>query len=313
MKHIGFTIIAALSLLALAVPTSSAGAQQEVPNGVAAKTGTIVVAHGASKEWNDQIRAVVSQARLDGPVEIAFLMGPEAATTRFQDVADRLVAGGADRLVVVPMLVSSYSEHYQQIRYLAGATDSIDVALHSHMDHGGLAPARVNVPVIVTRALDDSPAMARVLAERAIALSPNPANSALFLVGHGPNSAEDYAHWMENLRPVADTVKRLTGFRDVRVDLVRDDAPPHVRAEAVRRMRELIALQAALTGRDVVVVPVLISRGRISRETFLADLAGLPVIYSGDPLLPHAGLARWIEDRVRESTPATRMAVPTTR
>lgn len=35
----------------------------------------------------------------------------------------------------------------------------------------------------------------------------------------------------------------------------RDDAPDAVRAEAVRRIREMIELQNALTGREVVVVP----------------------------------------------------------
>ena len=313
MKTINFGRFGLVLFGALAMLSDIARAQ--VPNSVDAPAviGTLVVAHGASKEWNDLVRSVVAQVRLDGPVGVAFLMGAEAATNRFQDVANRLVSRGATRLVVVPLLISSHSEHYQQIRYLAGATDSLDAALHAHMDHGGVARATVTVPRIVTRALDDSPAMARVLAERALALSRAPAQQALFLVGHGPNSAEDYAHWMHNLRTVADTVKLLTGFRDVRVDLVRDDAPAHVRAEAVRRVRELIELQGSLTGREVVVVPVLISRGRVSRETFLADLAGLPVVYSGDPLLPHPGLARWIEDRVREHTPGPVMLSPAAR
>jgi hypothetical protein len=51
-----------------------------------------------------------------------------------------------------------------------------------------------------------------------------------------------------------------------------------------------------------VVVPVLISRGRISRETFMQDLDGLPVVYSGDPLLPHPALSRWLQSRVGEGS-----------
>ena len=74
---------------------------------------------------------------------------------------------------------------------------------------------------------------ARVLAERATALAPDAAaraQSALLLLGHGPNSAEDYAAWMKNLRGVADTVKAATGFRSVLVELVQhaaDEAPGH--------------------------------------------------------------------------------------
>jgi hypothetical protein len=43
---------------------------------------------------------------------------------------------------------------------------------------------------------------------------------ALFPVGHGPTSAEDHAEWMTNLRPVADSVARITGFRDVKLGLL---------------------------------------------------------------------------------------------
>jgi hypothetical protein len=138
-----------------------------------------------------------------------------------------------------------------------------------------------------------------VLAERARALAKTPAKQALFLIGHGPNSAEDYAAWMTNLRRVADTVRARAGFRSVLVDLVRDDAPDEVRAEAVRRARELIQLQHDLTGQPVVVVPVMVASGKISREKLPRDLAGLPIVYSGEALLPHHGVARWIEARVR--------------
>jgi len=96
-------------------------------------------------------------------------------------------------------------------------------------------------------------------------------------------------------------VKELTGFRDVKIGLVRDDAEPSVRAEAVLAARELIELQHEATGRPVVVVPILISKGSVSNEKLPADLEGLPVVYGGEPILPHAAMARWIESRVRES------------
>jgi sirohydrochlorin cobaltochelatase len=265
-----------------------------------AGVGTLILAHGGSTEWNDQVRAVAREVKTGGPVEVSFLMGPEAPAHRFQDMAKRLVERGAQEVVVVPLLVSSHSGHYEQIRYLVGATDSLDATMHHHLHHAGIDRVELGVPVRVSRAIDDSPEVARVLAERANALTKTPREQALFLLGHGPNEAEEYAGWMENLRPVADSVKAWTGFRDVRVGLVRDDAPAPVRAEAVRRVRELISLQSQVTGKPVVVVPVLVSRGSVT-EKLRRDLEGLPVVYAGDPLLPHPGLARWIEARVRES------------
>ncbi|MGQ0646204.1 MAG: sirohydrochlorin chelatase [Gemmatimonadaceae bacterium] len=287
-------------VLALSFPVAAFGQAASHATGA---VGTIIVAHGGGPEWNSLVREVALEARLGGPVEVSFLMGPEAATTRFQDLARRMDSQGVSQIVVVPLLVSSHSEHYQQIRYLAGLTDSINHALHSQMGHSGLEPVKVRTPIRVTPALDDSPILAEILAERARALATDRKHQAVFLVGHGPNGAEDYARWMENLRPVAESVRRVAGFADVRVDLVRDDAPAHVRAEAVRRVRELIELQHRITGLPVVVVPVLLSRGRVSRETFLADLAGLPVTYTGDPILPYRGLARWIEERVASARP----------
>ena len=285
-------VIATLILFA-----SPAAGQQET-------VGTLLVAHGGSAEWNAQVEQLAAGARLSGPIEICYIMGPGAAGHLFQDAAARLAAKGVSRIVVVPLLVSSHSEHYEQIRWLAGATDSLSPMMLEHTHHAGHERAQVRVPMVVAAALDDSPAMAAVLADRGRALvAGDVSKRALFLVGHGPNSAEDYAAWMTNLRRVADTVRARSGFRDVRVDVVRDDAPAEVRSEAVLRVRELIALQSMLTGDTVVVVPVLISRGRISRETFLQDLAGLPVTYSGDPLLPHPALSEWLESQVAGEAP----------
>ncbi|MGH7448204.1 MAG: hypothetical protein ACRELT_11625, partial [Longimicrobiales bacterium] len=177
-------------------------------------------------------------------------------------------------------------------------------AMMHHLHMAGIERASVPVPVHVTKAIDDSPEIARILAERALAIAQEPAAQALFIIGHGPNSAADNAAWMGNLRPIADSVRAATGFRDVKVGLVRDDATAAVRAEAVKSVREMIQLQHELTGRDVVVVPALISGGLVSQERIPADLAGLPVSYTGEALLPHEGVARWIEARVAQAAVA---------
>jgi sirohydrochlorin ferrochelatase len=237
-----------------------------------------------------------------GPVEVSFLMGPEAPRRRFQDVVRKLESQRVASIVVVPMLVSSFSGHYDQIRWLAGEGVELDTVMQHHLHMAGIDRPDTRLPIHVTPAMDGAPEVARVIADRALALSTKPEERALFIVGHGPNSAEDYAAWMKNLRLIADSVRTWTGFRDVRVDVVRDDAPPAVRTEAVLRARELISLQHLVTQREVVVVPILVSKGAVSRDRIPADLAGLPVIYAGDPLLPHASIARWVEGRVRDAT-----------
>lgn len=284
------------TLLTISVATVLSASQAYV--GEAQTVGTIVFAHGGDSSWNSLVRATVGQLRLAGPVEVSFLMGPEASLTRFQDAVDRLVKTGATEVVLVPLLVSSHSGHYEQIRFLARLTDSLDAVMREHLHHGGIERSSAKVPIRVSAALDDSRELARVLTDRATTFEPNPRGKALMLVGHGPNSAEDYAAWMRNLRVVADSVRTWSGFRDVRVELLREDAPAAVRAEAVHRLRELIALQSEVTGGPVSVLPILISRGGISRSTLMKDLDGLPVRLSSEPLLPHPAIAAWIARQI---------------
>ncbi|HEX6587739.1 MAG TPA: CbiX/SirB N-terminal domain-containing protein [Longimicrobiales bacterium] len=283
-----------LLVAAIAAVTLSAGAAS------GQSVGTIVVAHGGSAEWNAPVLRIAQEARTGGPVEVALLMGEFAPQHRFQDAVARLVEQGARRIVVVPLLASSHSGHYEQIRYLAGEVPSLDETMMHHLHMAGIERPTQDVEMVVTPSIDASMEIAGILAERALGLAQEPAQQALFIVGHGPNSAEDHAAWMANLRPVADSIARATGFRDVKIGLVRDDAPEAVRAEAVRAIREVIELQRQLTGRPVVVVPVLISNGYVSQK-LRRDLSGLDIAFDGNGLLPHSGLARWIERRVREA------------
>jgi sirohydrochlorin ferrochelatase len=300
-----FAFVALVTALPPASPATgvqlseSTEAQHRSARALKPTVGTLIVAHGGGPGWNAQVEEVARLVKTGGPVAVSFLMGPGAAASRFQDAAERLVNAGATEIVVVPVLVSSHSGHYEQIRYLAGEIDELDEVMLHHLHTAGIGRAAVDVPIRVAPAMDDAPEIAVVLADRAKTLAPEPGQRALMLVGHGPNSAEDNAAWMVNLRRIAEQVKAGGGFREVKVGLVRDDAPAPVRAEAVRSVRETIALLHELTGEPVVVVPILVSKGQISDEKLPADLAGLTIVYDGQTLLPHPEVARWIESRVR--------------
>ena len=289
-----------LTTLLIAAPATAQTVANANANVDASRVGTIVIAHGGSDDWNAPVFSISQAARTGGPVEVALLMGDAAPRHRFQDAVARLVERGVERIVVVPLLASSHSGHYEQIRWLAAATDELDENMRHHLHMAGIERSPLDVAIVVTPAIDASMEIATILSERALNLAAETGQQALFIVGHGPNSAEDHAGWMANLRPVADSVARLTGFRDVKIGLVRDDAPAPVRAEAVLAIRETIELQRELTGRPVVVVPVLISKGYVS-ERLRRDLAGLDIAYDAEGLLPHPELARWIERRVREA------------
>jgi sirohydrochlorin ferrochelatase len=277
-----------ISVLGIALTAASAGAQQ-------LKTGLLVVAHGGGPDWNQQILDVASAVRHDGPVRVSFLMGSSARERAFQNEVAALRAAGAARVVVVPLFISSHSEHMDQLRFLIGERESLDETMLHHLQMNGIERPADRSGLRLTAALDSAPELAAALAERGRRLADDRGDRALFLLGHGPNGAEDYAQWMTALRPVAEAARRAAGYRLAAVELVRDDAPPVVRAEAVKRARELVALMYAATNKPVVVVPTLVATGSISRVKLRADLEGLPVVYSGEAVLPGAGLARWVE------------------
>lgn len=277
-----------LCALVVSAPVLPAAAQ-------APSQGILIVAHGGGHDWNNQVLGVAAAVRSAGPVRVSFLMGPGATERPFQSEVAALRTAGATSIVVVPLFISSHSEHIDQLRWLIGERVALDSTMMHHLHMGGIERPSDLRGLRLTTALDSAPELAMALTQRAMRLSDRRAERAVLLLGHGPNGAEDYARWMTALRPVAERVRRDAGYRFAGLELVRDDAPPLVRAEAVRRVREIVTWLNEATGLPVVVVPALVATGMVSRETFPRDLAGLPVIYAGDALLPDPGMARWVE------------------
>ena len=90
--------IVALSIGWVAVPT--AAAQATPPDRT---LGVLVVAHGSTAEWNAPVKVAVDRLRATQPAEVSFLMGK--AEQSAQQAYDKLVAAGATRIVVVPLLI----------------------------------------------------------------------------------------------------------------------------------------------------------------------------------------------------------------
>ncbi|MHB8839695.1 MAG: sirohydrochlorin chelatase [Gemmatimonadaceae bacterium] len=282
------SILRLLSALVLCAPALRVAAQTPA-------TGLLVVAHGGGPDWNQQVLDLAAAVRFGGPVRVSFLMGPGASERPFQREVAALRSAGVTRIAIVPLFISSHSEHFDQLRYLVGARDSLDATMMHHLHMGGVERPADRTGLTLLAALDSAPEFADALAERAESLAPDRAHRAVLLLGHGPNGAEDYARWMAALRPVAERVRRRAGYQLAAVELVRDDAPPLVRAEAVARVREIVTWLNAVTGAPVAVVPALVATGAVSRVTLKRDLDGLPVVYAGDALLPNLGMARWVE------------------
>ncbi|HAM40769.1 MAG TPA: hypothetical protein DDX89_04300 [Candidatus Omnitrophica bacterium] len=254
------------------------------------RVGVLVVAHGGNNRWDGLVRKAVAQARLDVPVQVAFGMGMHQAEGRaFQDAVNRLQRRGIERLVVIPLLVSSHSEVFRQYAYLFG--------VQAVGEWNEVAPLQVKVPVVMGKALDDDALVAEMLLERAARLSRTPSEETVILVGHGPVSDEEASRWLEVMGRLGEEVKSRGAFAEVLSALLRDDAPAPIKEEASRRFRE--AVRQAGEQRRALVVPLLIASGGIEQK-IPKLLSGLPYAYDGEALLPNPKLSRWIARQVEQ-------------
>jgi sirohydrochlorin cobaltochelatase len=262
---------------------------------VEGRIGVLVLAHGGNNQWNGTVRKVVKQADLEQATEVAFGMAMHPEELReFQQAVDKLQRKGVSRIIVVPLLVSSYSEVYRQFEYVFG------LRKEAEWPRAG-APLRMSVPVTLGGGLDGSPLVLQVLRERADDLSRVPEKETVVLVAHGPVSEADDQLWHKVLDGFSDAMKTQDGFQRVVGLTIRDDAPKAVRDAAVEKIRDTVR-QAGEQGR-VLVVPVLLARGGIERK-IPKILNGLTYRYSGQTILPHPNVAEWIAGEVQRLSAA---------
>ncbi len=250
--------------------------------------GVLVLAHGGSPGWNDQVTQAVEQAHLPYPYEIVFGMGMEPKeAAHLQRAVSALEARGIQEILAVPLLISSYSSVYRQYEYLLGLRKEGSWPEHP------VEPVRLRCRIRVASALDDSPWVARILLERAMAMSANPAGEVVVLVAHGPEEESDNASWLEVMERLGATLRQEGGFVAVEALTLRDDAPEEVQRQAAQKLREKVA---SLSGSwQVLVVPLLISQGGIE-EKIPQQLSGLSYRFLGEGLLPHPHVARWLKE-----------------
>ena len=251
--------------------------------------GVLVVAHGSTAAWNANVEAAVTIMRQRTPSQAAYLMGAKNRTP--QEAYDDLVATGVQRVVIVPLLVSSYSSHYEQVRFIGGLRDD-----YPGSDWMNLTPLHGPADVVgVTPALDAHPILADILSDRARALSRDPSTERLVIVAHGPNGDADADRWMGVIRDLGVQIRSRVPFREIDVRLLRDDAPTPVKDQALAEFRDSVASRAA-SGR-VVVVPLLLGPGRVV-DQIPNVLTGLEYLWDGRPVLPDSRIADWVMSQV---------------
>jgi hypothetical protein len=284
------TTFAAASVLAGCASTNAPPARTDDDLGV------LVMAHGGSKQWNQEVLAAVEPLKHEHNIEVAFGMADAASLQRGVQM---LESRGARRIGVVRLFVSgeSFLERTEQILGIAPGAPQRAAAQSEHEGHGAghsMEFWRIDTQssfALSRQGLVEAPEMASVLVDRARTLSRDPSHEDVLILAHGPGDDAENGRWLAHLEARAEAVRRALPFRTVRVATLREDWPEK-RQEAEQRIRSYVE-HASRTGRAIV-IPF-----RVQGFGPYADvLKGLDYASDGRGLVPDAGVTEWIEHQI---------------
>lgn len=286
------------SALLCALLAAGCAAPGVVPENRPERFGVLLMAHGGGAQWNEGVQSAVAPLRNDYDIEIAFGMA-DAAT--IQEGVSRLEGRGARQIGVVRLFVSGES-WYERTRQILGVDPGAPPkpADNAHDDHGehaghGMAFWRVDshaLFAVSTQGLADAPEMGPILADRAAALSRDPALEDVLILAHGPGDDAENERWIAQIDQRADAVRTRLPFRRVEVHTLREDWPEK-RAAAEEVVRNFVRRAAAEGGRAIV-VPFRVQGFGPYAEVF----DGLDYVSDQQGLIPHANVTQWIEQQI---------------
>jgi hypothetical protein len=205
-------------------------------------------------KWRQELGSLRSQFK-GHPIESVDSAGDAISV---QHALDKLLAMRVDKVVAVPLETVSDSTRLDSTRFMFGVRSSpvLDVPGSSTNDLadkqmkplkpvvksrlvlpkdgqriGGMTMGgdestmkqlKSPVPLILAQAFDKSPLLVAILADRAKALSPQPARETLVLAGIGPRSDSALKAWLVDAQAIAEAVGAKAGFRKAVAVAVRD-------------------------------------------------------------------------------------------
>ena len=268
--------------------------------------GVIVMAHGGSPEWNQQVISAAYPLTKQQEVEVAFGMADPAS---IQSAVKALAQRGVTRIGVVRLFVSgdSFYDRTEQILGLRPGAPPMAPPGTAHSGHAdgatersqghGMELWRIESSAsyaLSRRGLSEAPAMGAVLAARARALSKNPGREDVLILAHGPGDDAENDRWIAQIGARAAAVRSALPFRRVQVMTLREDWPEQ-RAAAQRMIRAFVE-ESRRDGITTIVIPFRVQ----GFGPYAEVLAGLDYVSDGVGLLPHANVTQWMADEIDE-------------
>jgi len=253
------------------------------------EVGVIVLAHGVGQNSDAMFVEALEPMAERWPTAVSFGMAM-MMSSHIQSTVDDLEARGVQTLVLVPTAVTQYNTLTRQWEYVFGMRDE-----SSYLD---VPQVKTNAKVLMTKHLDDHPLITEILLDYTNAVSKNPNNEVVIIVGHGPEDVEDNIPDLEILQVHVDRIKEATDFAEVKVINLQDDAYPPIRKSNVKKLRRWIT-SAQRAGKDVIVVVCSAASYGVQAH-IREDLRGLDYTFADRGLAEHPNYLLWINAAVEE-------------
>lgn len=277
----------ALALLPAAPSRAQLGAPPPVGQPSGRPFGLLLLGRGDGPAWDQTLAQVRKLAA--GRYPVVFAAG-EADAQAVQQAVDALEALKVEKIVAVPLFVSSYSDIMDENRYLFGIRERPSPSVVGAAPGMSVPRLKSRVPLVLTRALDDQPAVVAVVADRARALTRAPEKSTLVLVGAAPADRQAAADWVSAVSSLAQKARLSAGFARGQAMALREEQSPDERQRSEGEVRD--AIRALRKDGPVAVVPLELSDDYVSSR-LKRMLESMFVRYDGKTLLPDERLARW--------------------
>lgn len=251
----------------------------------------LVVSHGSRElGWvdlvDDTINSVSSRLAPELIVEAVFLELVEGRL--IQDGIDRLLAEGVTEALALPLFVSSGSTHANEIGWALGAYP--EPGTETELELFELGGLRIDYG----HPMGEAPEIQSIVLDRLKRLSEEPSEESILLIGHGSEEAGFRESWERELGGIAERAAAQGGYRSWATALLLPNQVGERIAE-IRRDRP---------DHRILTVGLFLSEGYFTRTVIprhLESSGGLEACrYDGAALMPHPGVAAWVERQARE-------------
>lgn len=260
--------------------THSFGVDSSLEKGV----GLVILTPDGGQAWRKTVEAAVAKLGDAIPVEIAYGDGNPVA---MHVAVERLKMREVERIVLIPLYISSHSTAMHRTRYVLGldkTPDSMSEFVH---------PIALDMPFVLGDALDANPLVADVLKDRARAVSLTPAKETLIIVTESDGTPEDNALMRKDLMKLARVLKSGMGFRDVTFVIMQSDDS----VVSGKELRE--AVQKANKKGKAVIIPLMLDESGVQKR-INRHLNGMNYTFNSECLLPHDKMISWLKENINK-------------